>query len=153
MKITINKNLSVKTFVGIAAFGIIVALIILYSSTNSFIKVHILNTCEQTKGTVISSYMGHNSSGSNHRSSGVFATYTYTANDITYEQKDRLWWRLSTIGLHENAEIDVYYNIKNPEKSHVYHISYSGIVFSILFAALPIYLLKKRIEADRKGEL
>ena len=75
--------------------------------------------------------------------------YKYIVDNQQYEGEDILWWRVfaSDINVQEGDKIEIFYNINNPSKSEIYHVSYILIIVGILgFIILPILFLKQRIK-------
>ena len=146
MKIIANTEIPKKVFIIIIIVQILVGLFILYFATNCFIKVYILKTWNCTEATVVSSHIKHDDYNRDATLSR-YVDYKYFVDEVEYNNTDELWWKLTDNKLQENDKIKIYYNIKNPKESKVYHISYLLIIFAIIFLVFPPLALKEKLKS------
>ena len=147
MKVIINKNIPKSTFVIITIFTMILGFVVMYLSIRPLIETKILKTSEKTIARIYDSSRENTSKKTGHTNFQRVIKYTYVVDNVTYESKSILWWRLyanSSKGVEIGKNIDVYYNINEPNNVEVYHNSYFLLFLSILFVTLPpIFLLKR----------
>ncbi len=74
--------------------------------------------------------------------------YNYFADNKRYIGQDKLWYKRTDKNVNVGDKIEIYYNINNPSKSEVYHISYILILVAICFIVFPLLLLKQKIKED-----
>lgn len=147
MKVIINKNIPKSTFVIITIFTMILGFVVMYLSIRPLIETKILKTSEKTIARIYDSSRENTSKKTGHTNFQRVIKYTYVVDNVTYDSKSILWWRLyanSSKGVEIGKNIDVYYNINEPNNVEVYHNSYFLLFLSILFVTLPpIFLLKR----------
>ena len=147
MKVIINKNIPKSTFVIITIFTMILGFVVMYLSIRPLIETKILKTSEKTIARIYDSSWENTSKKTGHTNFQRVIKYTYVVDNVTYDSKSILWWRLyanSSKGVEIGKNIDVYYNINEPNNVEVYHNSYFLLFLSILFVTLPpIFLLKR----------
>ena len=147
MKVIINKNIPKSTFVIITIFTMILGFVVMYLSIRPLIETKILKTIEKTIARIYDSSRENTSKKTGHTNFQRVIKYTYVVDNVTYDSKSILWWRLyanSSKGVEIGKNIDVYYNINEPNNVEVYHNSYFLLFLSILFVTLPpIFLLKR----------
>ena len=147
MKVIINKNIPKSTFVIITIFTMILGFVVMYLSIRPLIETKILKTSEKTIARIYDSTRENTSKKTGHTNFQRVIKYTYVVDNVTYDSKSILWWRLyanSSKGVEIGKNIDVYYNINEPNNVEVYHNSYFLLFLSILFVTLPpIFLLKR----------
>ena len=150
MKVVVNKDISVKTFVMITILAVIIGTAMIYIATKGFISVNILNKCKKEFAEIYLSEIDYREYYRNDMSSPQRKVkYKYIVDNQQYEGEDILWWRVfaSDINVQEGDKIEIFYNINNPSKSEIYHVSYILIIVGILgFIILPILFLKQRIK-------
>lgn len=147
MKVIINKNIPKSTFVIITIFTMILGFVVMYLSIRPLIETKILKTSEKTIARIYDSSRENTSKKTGHTNFQRVIKYNYVVDNVTYDSKSILWWRLyanSSKGVEIGKNIDVYYNINEPNNVEVYHNSYFLLFLSILFVTLPpIFLLKR----------
>ena len=147
MKVIINKNIPKSTFVIITIFTMILGFVVMYLSIRPLIETKILKTSEKTIARIYDSSRENTSKKTGHTNFQRVIKYTYVVDNVTYDSKSILWWRLfanSNKGVEIGKNIDVCYNINEPNNVEVYHNSYFLLFLSILFVTLPpIFLLKR----------
>ena len=147
MKVIVNKSIPKSTFVIITIFTMILGFVVMYLSIRPLIETRILKTSEKTIAKIYDSSRENTSKKIGHTNFQRVIKYTYVVDNVTYDSKSILWWRLyanSSKGVEIGKNIDVYYNINEPNNVEVYHNSYFLLFLSILFVTLPpIFLLKR----------
>ena len=140
MNIKINTNISKVSYIIFVSLAIILGFFLLYIALASFLNVYVLKNANLTEAKIISTNIY-----SDNESTYRDVTYQYYVDGTEYTNTDNLWWKLTNNNLKENSSINIYYNINNPQKSKVYHISYMLIIFSLALLIFPIIFLKIRL--------
>lgn len=153
MKINVNENMSIKSFILVTILMLIVGLILLYIGTKNIIEVNILKISKIETAEITFSERRTPWDG-DHNNASLWIKYTYNINGIQYEDKNNIWWKKFSEKRYTKGEkIKIYYRVKNPQKSNVYHTSYFLIVLAILFlVSSPLFLIKKIKMRIRKRE-
>ena len=141
MNIKINTNISKVSYIIFVSLAIILGFFLLYIALASFLNVYVLKNANLTEAKIISTNIY-----SDNESTYRDVTYQYYVDRTEYTNTDNLWWKLTNNNLKENSSINIYYNINNPQKSKVYHISYVLIIFSLALLIFPIIFLKIRLK-------
>ena len=140
MNIKINTNISKVSYITFVSLAIVLGFFLLYIALASFLNVYVLKNANLTEAKIISANIY-----SDNESTYRDVTYQYYVDGTEYTNTDNLWWKLTNNNLKENSSINIYYNINNPKKSKVYHISYMLIIFSLALLIFPIIFLKIRL--------
>lgn len=152
MNIIVNKDISIKAFVMITIFAILIGIMCIYIATKGFINVNILKTYKKEIAEIdysIRVNVNHQSTENDSYQRKV--KYIYNVDNEQYKGEDILWWRAifdSEKNVSRGDKITVFYNINNPAESEVYHISYVLIVVGISFIIFSILSLKQRIKEN-----
>lgn len=156
MNIIVNKDISVKKYMIITIFAILMGILLIYVATKGFINVNILKSCNKEIAEITYSARvntNHNSSEKDRYERKI--EYSYKVDNKQYEGEDILWWRF-IFDIDKNVskgdKIDIYYNISNPSQSEVYHISYVLFIVGISFMVVPTLSLKQRIREEKMSK-
>lgn len=152
MDVIVNRNISIKAFVIITIFAILIGLAMIYIATKGFININILKNYKKEIAKINYSMIVDTAhSGSEHSTYQRKVKYIYFVDNQQYEGQDILWWRFlfnSDRNVQVGDEIEIFYNINNPSQSEIYHISYVLIVVGICFIVVPILVLRQRIKEN-----
>ena len=149
MNIIVNKDISIKAFVIISIFAIILGISNLDIAIKGYLNVNILKKDNKVEAKITYSSKANVSKKIGETNYQRKVEYIYTINNKEYKGQDILWWRVfagSDRNIQVGDKITVFYNINNPTESEVYHISYVLIVVGICFIVVPILALKQRIK-------
>ena len=152
MKMIVNKDISVKKFALITILAVFIGISLIYIATEGFIKVNILKTCKKEEAKIYSSEIVETVNTTEDQVKNMREiSYTYDINNNKYEGTGKLWWKLfnSDKNFKVGDEIKIFYEINNPEKSKIYHISYGMMILGIIIIVLSVLMLKRRIEEEK----
>jgi len=148
MNVEVNKNISIKTFIIITIFAVLIGFIMIYIATKGFINVNILKNCKKDVAEI--NYSEIVNTGGENDTYRRKVKYIYFIDNKQYEEEDILWWILfnSDKNVRIGDKIDIYYNVNEPSQSKIYHISYMLIIIGICFIIVPLLVLRQRIKEN-----
>ena len=151
MNIIINKNISIKTYIIITIFAILIGLALIFVAIKGFLNVNIFKTHKKEIGEIsYSSIVNTKKNSSEEESHQRMVQYTYYVDNKEYKGEGLLWWRIfnSDKNMKKGDKIDIHYNINNPSQSEIYHISYGLILIGICIIVISSLSLKQRLKEE-----
>jgi len=124
---------------------------LLFVALRGFIETNILKISEKTSAEIFYSRRENTSRSNADANFKRVIKYYYEVNDVVYNSKSILWWRISansSKGVEVGENIDVYYRIDAPNTVEVYHTSYLLIIVGLAFIVVPVLSLKQRLKEN-----